>query len=203
MRNPIGFIKFKAKQFSYSTQFNVAEQSRRTKHCCLIGWDTPPTSWLKINLDGARKDSSGLASAKGLIRDDMGRLVAGVAVNLGRCSALMAEIWGAWYALNLAWEKNIKKVILEMDNFSTIQIFSKDKSSITVYHGMIMDIKRMFSLDWEVMIQHVYREGNKAADTLANLGITLPLGYHLLQVVPKEVYEILKQDLIGVSYYRT
>ena len=50
-------------------------------------------------------------------------------------------------------------------------------------------------------IQHVYREGNRAADTLANLGITLPLGYHLLHVVPKDVFEILKQDLIGVSFY--
>ena len=113
----------------------------------MIGWDAPPTGWFKINSDGARKESSGLASTGGLIRDNRGRWVAGFVVNLGRCSALMAEIWGAWYALNLAWEKNIKKVILEMDNLSAVQIFAKDKSSKTVYHSLVMDIKRMLSLD--------------------------------------------------------
>ena len=64
-----------------------------------------------------------------------------------------------------------------------------------------MDIRRMFSLDWKVKVQHVYREGNRA-DSLANLGSNLPLGYHLIQDAPKDVYEILKQDIIGVSFYR-
>ena len=70
MNNPIGFIKFKAKQFIHSTQFDVAEHSMRAKQCCLIGWDAPPTGWFKINSDGAMKKSSGLASTGGLLRYD-------------------------------------------------------------------------------------------------------------------------------------
>ena len=148
MSNPIGFIKFKAKQFSHSTQFNDDEQSRRTKQSRLIGWDAPPMGWIKVNSDGARKSSSGLASAGGLLRDDQGRWVTGFAVNLGRCSALMAEIWGAWYALNLTWEKNIKKLILEMDSLAAVQIFSKANNNATIFHGLVLDIRRMLSLDW-------------------------------------------------------
>ena len=93
--------------------------------------------------------------------------------------------------------------VLEMDNLPAIQIFAKTNNSITVCHGLIMDIRRILSLDWEVKIQHVYREGNRAADRLANLGsTTLPLGYHLVQETSKDVYEILKQDIIGVSFCR-
>ena len=82
-----------------------------------------------------------------------------------------------------------------MDNLPAVQIFTKANSKLTGCHGLLMNIRWMISLDWEVKIQHVYHEGNKAADTLANLGNTLPLGYHLLQDAPKDVYEILKQGI--------
>ena len=65
-----------------------------------------------------------------------------------------------------------------------------------------MDIRRLLGLDWEVRVQHVHREGNRAADFLANLGHILPLGFHLLQDAHNDVVEILKQDIIGVSFYR-
>ena len=51
-------------------------------------------------------------------------------------------------------------------------------------------------------VQHVYRKENRVVDSLANLGSNLPLGYHLIQDAPKHVYEILKHDIIGVSFYR-
>ena len=46
------------------------------------------------------------------------------------------------------------------------------------------------------------REGNRAADALANIGILPPLGLHKFEVTPKDVYEIVLQDVIGVSFNR-
>ena len=87
---PIGFIKFKARQFHQAILFEVSEQSRSSKQCCLIGWDLPPKGWYEINSDGTMKTSSGISSAGGLLRDDQGRWMAGFAVNLGRFSV---QLW--------------------------------------------------------------------------------------------------------------
>ena len=59
----------------------------------------------------------------------------------------------------------------------------------------------MLSLDWEVDIQHVFREGNRTADNLANFGAHLPLGYDLSENAHVQVYEIVMQGIVGVSFY--
>ena len=67
-----------------------------------------------------------------------------------------------------------------MDSLHAVQIFKNGSNNVNVCHALIMDIRRMLSLDWEVYIQHVFREVHRAADNLANFGAHLPLGYHLL-----------------------
>ena len=37
---------------------------------------------------------------------------------------------------------------------------------------------------------------------MANIGIQLPIGLHIFEVAPKDVYEIILQDVIGVSFNR-
>ena len=54
----------------------------------------------------------------------------------------------------------------------------------------------MLKLDWEVYLQRVLCEGNRAADALANISILLPLGLHKFEVAPKDVHEIVMQYVI-------
>ena len=60
----------------------------------------------------------------------------------------------------------------------------------------------MLELDWEVHLQHVLCEGNRAVDALANIGILLPLGLHKFEVAPTDIHEITLHDVIGVSFNR-
>ena len=53
-----------------------------------------------------------------------------------------------------------------------------------------------------IQVNHVYREGNRAADALVNIGIRQPLGTHVFGVAPREVLDIVYQDVIGVSFDR-
>ncbi|CAN1165565.1 Putative ribonuclease H protein At1g65750 [Linum perenne] len=55
---------------------------------------------------------------------------------------------------------------------------------------------------WEVEIRHTYRETNKAADLLANLGHSLDLGTHFLHSCPATVRKALADDCMGVTYPR-
>ena len=71
-----------------------------------IGWSTPNWPWCKLNSDGACK-ASGVAAAGGLIRDHNGHWIAGFGMNLRTCSVTMAELWGLYQDLLLAWNNGI------------------------------------------------------------------------------------------------
>ncbi|CAN1180886.1 Putative ribonuclease H protein At1g65750 [Linum perenne] len=53
--------------------------------------------------------------------------------------------------------------------------------------------------DWEVTITHVYREGNVAADFLANLGHKYPHGLHLISLPDCNLSYFLRRDCMGIS----
>lgn len=78
-----------------------------------IGW-TPPTSpWCKLNTDGTRKQS-GAASA--LLRDQNGRWIIGFGMNIGMCSVIMAELWGLYQGLCMAWQQGCRWISVEVDS---------------------------------------------------------------------------------------
>jgi hypothetical protein len=51
-----------------------------------IGWKRPREGWIKLNCDGAYKDSLGLAGCGGLFRDSDGRWIKGYSRKLGTCT---------------------------------------------------------------------------------------------------------------------
>ena len=148
------------------------------------------------------KGCYGAAAAGGLFRDDTGKWLGGFTVNLGKCSAILAELWGAWYALTLAWDRRYQRVILELDSAVVVKWLVERNVHINSHYSLLKDIFRLLDLDWEVKVCHTLREGNRGADALANIGINFPIGLHLFENAPPEVHEIILQDVAGVSFGR-
>ncbi|KAG7593458.1 Ribonuclease H domain [Arabidopsis thaliana x Arabidopsis arenosa] len=71
---------------------------------------------MKLNTDGASKGNPGLAAAGRVLRDGDGRWCGGFAVNLGKCSTPLAELWGVYYGLYIVWERRVPYVTLEVDS---------------------------------------------------------------------------------------
>lgn len=69
-----------------------------------FGWSPPIWPSFKLNSDGVRK-LNGKSSAGGLIRDANGRWVAGFGMNIRDCSITIAELWGLYHGLTLAWNR--------------------------------------------------------------------------------------------------
>ena len=63
-----------------------------------------------------------------------------------------------WHALHIAWARGCRKVILELDSTVAIQLIKNSTESINAANRLVMDIRRMLELDWEVQLQHVLRE---------------------------------------------
>ncbi|CAN1174509.1 Putative ribonuclease H protein At1g65750 [Linum perenne] len=59
-----------------------------------------------------------------------------------------------------------------------LALVKNDESPSHQHTLEVLDIQDLLRHDWEVEIRHVYREGNRAADYLADMGFRFPLGVH-------------------------
>ncbi|CAL1407399.1 unnamed protein product [Linum trigynum] len=167
-----------------------------------IGWNPPPQGWVQIQTDGFVLSPSGKAAAGGLIRDCLGRCSAAFANNLGNCSITAAELKGAVAGLQMAWDKGYRKVHLNLDSSTAMSII-RNCSDDDHRHGLLVQhVCNVLNRDWDVVISHVYREGNRAADYLASLGHSLPFGTHHVDVCSPELCRWLEYDVMGISQAR-
>lgn len=90
-----------------------------------ISWSPLGEGWIKVNMDGARRASIGLASARGLIRDHLGNWIKGFTVNIGQTDSFTTELWGLKEDLQLLDGRGWNKVIVELDSKAVIQIIKE------------------------------------------------------------------------------
>jgi len=85
----------------------------------------------------------------------------------------MAELWGAYYALYLVWERRAPHVELEIDLEMVVGILKTGISDSHPLSYMVRLCHGFISRDWNVFISHVYKEGNRLGDGLVNYAFTL------------------------------
>ena len=60
-------------------------------------------------------------------------------------------------------------------------------------------MQELLARNWEVKVQHIYREANQVADLLASLGDSLFIGLYVYFEPPSTLLPILSEDLRGVT----
>lgn len=143
-----------------------------------------------------------MSSAGGLIRDHNGTWIKGFGMNIGSCSVTMAELWGLFQGLNMAWQSEIRWLQVELDNACVYQMVTTSFLLYNEFTSLIWSIKELLKHDWHVRISHIYRDANYAAEHIANLGTSLPLGLHMFCIPPKNVKPRVSYDVQGVAYPR-
>ena len=178
---------------------NVSTPQR--KHLSYISWQSPPETWLKVNSDGSVLSSGG-AACGGVMRDAAGHFIRAFSANIGHCPVVVAELWGAMHALELAWALDFHQIILEMDSSSAISLLHSCNRSNHPYSSLIDKVKQIIDRNWTVRIVHVYREANRAADLMASKGHSLSLGLHVYCIPPMDLKAVLDEDCRGVALPR-
>ncbi|KAH9723430.1 putative leucine-rich repeat receptor-like serine/threonine-protein kinase [Citrus sinensis] len=195
----ISEVKIKATEFQrISTTPMGMNNGRVVKWIC---WSPPFWPWCKLNTDGAAK-KTGEASAGGLIRDHNGAWLALFGMNIGSCSVTVAELWGLYQGLNIAWQNGIRWLQVEVDSICILHLVTTPMITSNELSPLIKSIKDLISRSWRITINHVYREANFAADFLANHGLSFPLGLHLFPNSPPGIIAYLQHDMYGVAYRR-
>jgi ribonuclease HI len=123
----------------------------------------------RANIDGAARGNPGPASYGVVIRDGSGVLVAKLKKYIGRMTNNVAEYYGLIAALDYAESHGIRALRVESDSELMVkQMQGQYKVKSEDLRPLFERAKKM-SLGFESFrIDHVYREQNREADTLAN-----------------------------------
>ncbi|PKI49381.1 hypothetical protein CRG98_030309 [Punica granatum] len=116
-------------------------------------------SWCNLNTDGAAEGNPGKAGARGLIRDEHGKWLGGFAQNIGITTSVLAELWAVKTGLELAWDLEVRKLILEVDSEVVYHLLQSNRDQPVGYGPLLRDICVLSHRDWSIVPEHVYREG--------------------------------------------
>ncbi|CAI0378945.1 unnamed protein product [Linum tenue] len=102
----------------------------------------------------------------------------------------------------MAWEKGYRKVLLQLDSTTAINILSSHDHTEHRYRNLVLQFQGLIQRNWEVRISHIYREGNKVADFLANTGHSVSIGYHVFESSDSGLTYWILYDVLGISQTR-
>ena len=148
--------------FAYKKKNDLARASCK--------WEPPPPGWMKLNFDGASRGNPGKAGIGCIIRDETGNWIAKRSKTLAMTSNNIAELKAAEEGINLSIKLKIKKLIIEGDSQIIINALRKGNTPNWVLNSKLESITNSLSTFEDIRFAHIFREGNKEADLLANLG---------------------------------
>ncbi|WVZ00054.1 hypothetical protein V8G54_026123 [Vigna mungo] len=193
-----------SKEICVSTQ---KEDNSRPKR--LIWWTPPIEGFVKINCDGAFSVHGNKAGAGGVMRNSEGKFVFGFSSGLKNSSVLMAELKAIKIGMKAGILKGYKNLIVESDSKFAIEIITTtlaeeknyyDDTSENVFSSIIQMTKTANKIYWN----HVFREVNSVADSLAKHALSLcpDDGVKLFEDPPYFIESHLSLDRTGQIHCR-
>ena len=128
-----------------------------------------------LRFDGASKGNPGLAGA-GAVLYENGKEIWCASRYLGIQTNNYAECFAATLGINEAYNKGIKKLEVEGDSMLIInQLKGKWKINNKDLKKLYLSIQEILKQFEIITYKHIYRNNNKRADELANIGVSIIL----------------------------
>ena len=144
-----------------------------------ISWKKPLAGWMKLNTDGVVFGNSIQVGGGGVIRDSNGEWVAGFVRKLGSMSSILAELWALKDGLLLARQLDILNVNIELDADLIVHLLNNPSFHNLMFKPLLNDCKNLIKTFPSCTMAHVFRETNRCADKLANIGATQTVNFLL------------------------
>lgn len=93
---------------------------------------------------------------------------------------------------------NVQAVIIEIDSKTIVDAFNHQANSNAVVSSIMNDCRHLVSQFPQVSIRHVFKEANRSADQLANLGLNLDSDFILLSNPLLDLISCLEADCRGL-----
>lgn len=122
-----------------------------------------------FQIDGGSRGNPGPAAYGVVVRDPAGNIVARLKKYIGRTTNNVAEYYGLIAALDYAQARSIRAVRVESDSELLVrQMRGQYKVKSPELRPLFEQARKMAQSFASFSIQHLYREQNSEADTLAN-----------------------------------
>ncbi|KAM7461730.1 hypothetical protein LguiA_029851 [Lonicera macranthoides] len=166
-------------------------------------WVKPHNGRVKLNADGCSKGNPGHAGGGCLLRNDQGRLIWAQADYFGLTSNMVAETRALLMGIRKCVWEGWSNIEVEVDSLILVQVV---KQQIRVPWCIHFELKEIMHLLGQVnfQISHIYRESNKCADFLANIGCKerVFLNFVEFESCPHYLKGLLKIDRAGLPSLR-
>lgn len=141
---------------------------RNEKEHLQVRWIKPQAGWVKLNTDASALGAPGPLKGGGLIRDDKGQFLGGFTANLGISFAFEAELAAALIKIEIAFNRDWKKLWIESDFLYVVYMLNALKSKVPwkCLKKWRLIKRHLNSIHW--FGTHVYREVNTCVDCLAS-----------------------------------
>ena len=167
-----------------------------------IQWEKPSNSWMKLNTDRSSLGNPGVDGGGGLIRDENGNWVVGLARRIGIANSFMAELCALCDGLLLCLQFNIQAIIIKLDARAIVDAFNHQSNSNTIIFSIMDDCRQLVTQIPQLSFRHVFREANRSVDCLASLGPNLESEFVLFSSPPVDLISILEADCRGMYFNR-
>ncbi|KAK0598865.1 hypothetical protein LWI29_000173 [Acer saccharum] len=118
-------------------------------------------------------------------------------MNKGVGNVIEAELWGMFEGLTMAWNAGVRRIIVETDSLDSVQLVSNVTNPNHPFFSLIQSCKFMVDSDWNCVVKHVYREGNRLADGLAHLGHNMKNEIMFFEDPTPQIFSIYEDDCRG------
>ncbi|KAL0453401.1 UNVERIFIED_CONTAM: putative ribonuclease H protein [Sesamum latifolium] len=143
-------------------------QNPKNQKTLAVYWRKPDFGWYKLNTDGASKGNPGVSGAGELLRDYKVHEIFSFLEPLGHATNILAGLQAFHRGLQICLEKVFTRIWVEVDANHIIHLISKHLQGASYLQTLLHNIRSILA-QLEIKISHIYREGNQAADHLANL----------------------------------
>ncbi|CAN1166285.1 Putative ribonuclease H protein At1g65750 [Linum perenne] len=79
----------------------------------------------------------------------------------------------------ITWDRGYKKVHLQIDSLTAVTTILGNQEEESRYSRTLDNINELRRRNWDVTISHIFREGNRVADLLADYEHMLNFGFHV------------------------
>ena len=158
---------------------------------------------MKLNTDRSSLGNPGVDGGGGLIRDENGNWVVGLARRIGIANSFMAELCALCDGLLLCLQFNIQAIIIKLNARAIVDAFNHQSNSNTIIFSIMDDCRQLVTQIPQSSFGHVFREANRIVDCLASLGPNLESEFVLFSCPPMDLISILEADCCGMYFNRS
>jgi ribonuclease HI len=180
---------------------NLPAVSLSKSNFIAVSWEKPELGWFKLNTDGSSLVNPGISGAGGLIRDHKGNLIVAFSEYICIGSNNKAELLGVLIGLRKCKAMGLRNIVIELDSSLIVTWFEKGSCRAWYLEDFWEEIVLLLS-GLNTQFNHVFREGNQAADWLSKHGSAGITHDYNSNNIPKELKGILRVDKCGLPCFR-